>query len=274
MTDPEIQFTAPGTISLVDALRGALGSEGLGPSRKRVRAWIGAGRVRVGGQVARDPALLLRGGEVIDLVPAEEESAPARGAPQSAARGTEGILHLDRHLLVAVYEPPVVVRANGDEVEIRLRQALDEAAVSGLRPRPVPAPDARTSGIVAAALSGAAEEALARAFAAGEAALALVAVVEAGEDADLTGLRLEEDGGGGLRIVAEAVASVPAFLADLARRDVTVRPVPGAGPATGRPLLVHVTGLHLPHPRTGRTLAWRLGLPPGMAPPGHAPDPR
>jgi hypothetical protein len=265
MHDPEIQFPAPGPILLADALRDAVGGEGRKPSRKQVRAWILAGRVRVEGQLVRDPERRLEAGEVVDLGPGAEGSVPAR------ARGprAEGILHLDRHLLVAAYEPPVVVRPDAGDVAARLEVALEEAAVAGLRPRPVPTPDARASGLVAAALSQAAEDALAEAFAASAAALTVVAEVAAGAGPGPEGLparTVTPLGGGRLRVRDTAVRAVPAFLAALAEAGCAACPVPGTGPAGLCPLLVHVAGIRLPHPRTGRMLTWELALPPGFAP--------
>lgn len=262
MHDPEIQFRAPGPGPLADALRDELGGEGRKPPRKRVHDWIRAGRVRVEGEIVEDPAHRLEAGDTVDLGPGSAAEPPAR----STAPRPEGILHLDRHLLVATYEPPVVVRGEGDDVSARLARALEEAAVDGLRARPVPTPDGRVGGLVAAALSPAAEVALAAAFAAGRASLTVVADVDAPAGADLSGLSAEPVEGTGLRIRREAVSSVPAFLADLDRRALVVRAVPGPGPATARPLLVHVAEVHLGHPRTGRALSWRMRLPPTFGP--------
>ena len=246
MHDPEIQFPAPEAALLADAIRDALGEEGRKPSRQRVRAWIRAGRVRLDGRVVEDPGRILDGGETIDLGPGPEMAATGR----PAASGAEGILHLDRHLLVVAYEPPVRVRPDGGEVETRLAQALEAAAVGDLTPRAVPAPDARVGGLVVAALSEVAEEALVRTFGDGTAALTVVADVVEGDGAPI---RIRED----------AVPSVPEFLGRLERRG--VRAQSGAG----RPLQVHVAAVRLPHPRTGRALTWTLDLPPTFAP-----DPR
>lgn len=246
MDDIEIQFRAQGPISLADALRDAVGEEGRKPSRKHVHSWIRGGRVRVEGEVVEDPTHPLGPGDTVDLGPGAAGAAPVL----STAPRPEGILHLDRHLLVVAYEPPVRVRPDGGEIETRLAQALEAAAVGDLTPRAVPAPDARVGGLVVAALSEVAEEALVRTFGDGTAALTVVADVVEGDGAPI---RIRED----------AVPSVPEFLGRLERRG--VRAQSGAG----RPLQVHVAAVRLPHPRTGRALTWTLDLPPTFAP-----DPR
>lgn len=246
--DLEIQFRTSGPAPLLDALRDALGDGGRKPSRKRVQAWIRGGRVRVEGKVVEDPSRLLDAGETVDLDPASAD-APSSGPPPAAA---EEILHLDRHLLVVAYEPPVVVGPDDEDVARCLARALDGAAIRDLRARPVPRPDARASGLVVAALSSGAERALVDAFASGTARLTLDALAQ-GTD-------------GGLEHVREDVDSIASALAALADRELAPCPVPGPGSPRTRPLLVHVSAIRLPHPRTGRELVWERDLPPTFPP--------
>ncbi|MFV1959539.1 MAG: S4 domain-containing protein [Planctomycetota bacterium] len=83
---PEIQFHAREDLPLLEAVRQGLAAGGRLPSRRRVRAWIEAGAVRVDGAPVRDPASVPPSGARVDVGAGGPDGgggppAPGPGAP-------------------------------------------------------------------------------------------------------------------------------------------------------------------------------------------------
>lgn len=133
-------------------------------SRSRIRDLIGAGRVRLGGAVAK-PAHRLRGGERVEL----ELPLPTPATPQ-AERLPIVVLHEDRDLLVLDKAAGMVVHPaagnwTGTLVNALLHHVGDLQGVGGqLRPGLVHRLDKDTSGCLVVAKSDAVLQALQAAF--------------------------------------------------------------------------------------------------------------
>lgn len=264
MDDVEIQFRAEAPASLVDAIRDALGAQGRPPSRRRVAAWIQAGRVRVDESLATDPRASVPVGARIDLRRGDEDGVAGPDGTE-APRTPLRILHLDRHLLVVEHEPLAVVAAGARgraALDADLGRCLEAAGVHGLVPRPVPEPEPRAGGLLPAALSPAAAEALAASFASGKAHLQAEALVAGASTAGTVGIEVVGEAEGALHVRVPGAASLGAAAALLASRGLEVLARPGKGPAALRPLWLAATAVHLVHPRTGRRLDLVAPFPP------------
>jgi 23S rRNA pseudouridine1911/1915/1917 synthase len=135
-------------------------------SRARLQAWVKQGRILVDGAQAK-PAVLLRGGEAIDVSPAEP--APLRAEPEDLP---VEILYQDDHLAAINKAAGVVVHAGAGHqrgtLVNRLLHHLGPLAPAGdaFRPGIVHRLDRDTSGVILIAKTGAAHRNLAAQFAA------------------------------------------------------------------------------------------------------------
>jgi 23S rRNA pseudouridine1911/1915/1917 synthase len=134
-------------------------------SRTRLQGWIRSGRVRVGGEPAK-PSLLLRGGEIVEVEPAE--LPPLRAEPEEIPLE---VLYEDEDI-VAVNKPAgMVVHAGAGCRSGTLTNALLarfgqlSGAGGALRPGIVHRLDRYTSGVILVARHDAAHRCLAQQFA-------------------------------------------------------------------------------------------------------------
>jgi 23S rRNA pseudouridine1911/1915/1917 synthase len=135
-------------------------------SRSRLQSWIKGGRVRVDGQEVK-PSTLLRGGETIEVEPAE--LPPLRAFPEDLPIE---VLYEDEDVVVVNKHAGMVVHAgagnrSGTLVNALLHHLGKLSSVSGdLRPGIVHRLDQHTSGVILAARTDVAHRALAAQFAA------------------------------------------------------------------------------------------------------------
>lgn len=151
-------------------------------SGRRVRAWLVAGRVRVGGEIVRDPRTPVAPAERLTLGPAPP---PALAAPLR-------LVHEDDALLV-IEKPPGLLTIGTDRERERTAYRMVWAYLKGARPprRPfiVHRLDRETSGLLVIAKTPEAQARLQGQFAAGNAERRYVAIVEGVVTADEGTLR-------------------------------------------------------------------------------------
>lgn len=140
-------------------------------SGRRLRAWLVAGRVRVGGQVVRDPRTPVDASDPVTLGPAPP---PALAAPLR-------LVHEDEALLV-IEKPPGLLTIGTERERERTAYRLVWAYLKAARPpgRPfiVHRLDRETSGLLVVAKTPEAQHRLQAQFAAGAAERQYVAIVE------------------------------------------------------------------------------------------------
>ena len=140
-------------------------------SGRRVRAWLVAGRVRVSGEIVRDPRTPVAPGDRVTLGPAPP---PALAAPLR-------LVHEDDALLV-IEKPPGLLTIGTEHERERTAYRLVWAYLKGARPprRPfiVHRLDRETSGLLVIAKTPEAQARLQGQFAAGNAERRYVAIVE------------------------------------------------------------------------------------------------
>lgn len=140
-------------------------------SGRRLRAWLVAGRVRVGGQVVRDPRTPVDASDPVTLGP---PPPPALAAPLR-------LVHEDEALLVIEKPPGLLTIGTERERErtaYRLVWAYLKAARQPGRPFIVHRLDRETSGLLVVAKTPEAQHRLQAQFAAGAAERQYVAIVE------------------------------------------------------------------------------------------------
>jgi hypothetical protein len=219
--------------------------------------------VRVDGEVVRDPGRRTPAGAALDLLPEEAPDAPPDPTDASGAPGLASplpILHLDRHLLVVdVWAASGGAAGGPNGLAGRLEACLAAAAWVGSRPKPrVLLPNVPgATGLVVAALGAQASEAATAAFASGRARVEILALLPAVPDLEGVRLVASSEGASAVR-VRVGPAGVGGLLEALGRAGtppLRTSPAAGAGPA------VHVAEVSMPHPRTGRPLAWEAAPP-------------
>jgi 23S rRNA pseudouridine1911/1915/1917 synthase len=151
-------------------------------SGRRLRAWLVAGRVRVGGEIVRDPRTLVAAAERVTL-----------GAPPPPALATPlRLVHEDDALLV-IEKPPGLLTVGTERERERTAYRMVWAYLKGARPprRPfiVHRLDRETSGLLVIAKTPEAQARLQGQFAAGQADRRYVAIVEGLVKADEGKLR-------------------------------------------------------------------------------------
>lgn len=171
-----------------------------GASGRSVKQWLRAGRVRVNGVVARDARLGVAPRDRVTL-------GPATGAPTEVGALPQGlrILHEDAHLLVIDKPPGLLTIATERERErtaYRALWTLLEARRPRARPYIVHRLDRETSGLLVAAKTPGAKQALQKQFAERTVDRGYVAVVEGvvRKDAQTLTDRLAEDAAYRVRI--------------------------------------------------------------------------
>lgn len=146
-------------------------------SRERLKDWIKTGRVRVDA-VARKPSFELKGGEIVDVEPAELR--PLRAEPEDVALN---ILHEDDDVIAIDKPAGMVVHAgagveSGTLVNAVLGRFRSLSTIGGdLRPGIVHRLDKETSGVILIARHDAAHRALASQFASREVKKTYLALV-------------------------------------------------------------------------------------------------
>jgi 23S rRNA pseudouridine1911/1915/1917 synthase len=201
-------------------------------SGRRLRAWLVAGRVRVGGEIARDPRTHVAPGDRVTLGPAPP---PALAAPLH-------LVHEDDELLV-IEKPPGLLTIGTERERERTAYRMVWAYLKGARPprRPfiVHRLDRETSGLLVVAKTPEAQARLQGQFAAGQAERRYVAIVEGVVRADEGRLR---------DVLVE-------------ERSLRVRPAdPGRMPPKGRRARIAITWYRVLERRADVTrLALRLG---------------
>jgi 23S rRNA pseudouridine1911/1915/1917 synthase len=216
----------------VTTLLGRLREEFPDSSGRRLRAWLVAGRVRVGGAIVRDPRTPVPPGARVTLGPVPP---PALAAPLR-------LVHEDDALLV-IEKPPGLLTIGTEHERERTAYRMVWAYLKGARPprRPfiVHRLDRETSGLLVVAKTPEAQARLQGQFAAGTAERRYVAIVE--------GVVMRDEGM--LRDVL------------IEERSLRVRPAdPGRPPPRGRRGRVAVTWYRVLERRADVTrLAIRLG---------------
>jgi 23S rRNA pseudouridine1911/1915/1917 synthase len=151
-------------------------------SGRRLRAWLVAGRVRVAGEIVRDPRTPVADGVRVTLGP----------APPPALSPLLRLLHEDAALLV-IEKPPGLLTIGTEHERERTAYRLVWAYLRGARPpgRPfiVHRLDRETSGLLVVAKTSDAQRRLQIQFAAGTAERRYVAIVEGAVAADEGTLR-------------------------------------------------------------------------------------
>jgi hypothetical protein len=257
----ETLFDAKAGDVLVDALVAALADEKQPPSREDVASWIVEGRVCVEDVVVRDPERVLAGGEEVEL------SAWAEGAvlveepvPEPVEEPppveVDAIRHIDQHMLVVDYAPPARGGASASTIVDYLNRMLVQAGMKDVTPVPFPEHEARASGIVAAGLVPHEGHPLDEGSRPLGVRIAAKALVPETDGADLDNLTISHPAPGLLLVRTPPAESSVNVLADLRARNLDVLEAEGDGPVGHRPLLLHVVGLALTHPRTGHTQMW------------------
>jgi 23S rRNA pseudouridine1911/1915/1917 synthase len=201
-------------------------------SGRRLRAWLVAGRVRVGGQIVRDPRTLVSPADRITL-----------GAPPPPALATPLRLVHEDDALIVIEKPPGLLTIGTERERERTAYRMVWAYLKGARPprRPfiVHRLDRETSGLLVIAKTPEAQGRLQGQFAAGQAERRYVAIVEGVVRADEGRLR---------DVLVE-------------ERSLRVRPAdPGRPPPKGRRARVAITWYRVLERRADVTrLALRLG---------------
>jgi 23S rRNA pseudouridine1911/1915/1917 synthase len=140
-------------------------------SGRRLRTWLAAGRVRVAGEIVRDPRVPVRAADPVTLGPAPP---PVLAAPLR-------LVHEDEALLV-IEKPPGLLTIGTERERERTVYRLVWAYLRGARPprRPfiVHRLDRETSGLLVVAKTPEAKRRLQMQFAAGGAERRYVAIVE------------------------------------------------------------------------------------------------
>lgn len=249
----EIQFTALSRQALTMALRAALSENGMHASLRDVMAWIAAGRVRVDDEVVRDPARGLSAGACIELC---AWAAPADPVVESRAAEVAALHYVDDQVLVAEYAPPAVVHDGEAALREHLLGLLQRAGIEDRVPVPCPDHEARASGLVAAGMTPCGSQGLDSRHRPLGVRVTVKALVRDAPGADLEGLEVSRPRPGVLLVRTHPAEGTTAVLADLAARGLPVMEVAGEGPPESRPLLMHVAGMALTHPLTGRTSMW------------------
>ena len=136
---------------------------GVARTRSQAKAWIDAGRVRVGGKV-RKAGFGVDGGERIEVDPPPEPAlaVEAEDLPLTILHQDEDLLAIDKPAGMVVHPAPGSWR--GTVVNALLHRQLVSAAPSDERPGIVHRLDKETSGVLLVARTPRAHEALARAF--------------------------------------------------------------------------------------------------------------
>jgi len=146
-------------------------------SGRRLRTWLVAGRVRVGGEIVRDPRTPVAPGDRVTLGP----------APPPALAATLRLVHEDDDLLV-IEKPPGLLTIGTERERERTAYRMVWAYLKGARPprRPfiVHRLDRETSGLLVIAKTPEAQARLQGQFAAGQAERRYVAIVEGVVKAD------------------------------------------------------------------------------------------
>jgi 23S rRNA pseudouridine1911/1915/1917 synthase len=146
-------------------------------SGRRLRAWLVAGRVRVGGEIVREPRTPVGPGDRVTLGP---PPPPALAAPLR-------LVHEDDDLLV-IEKPPGLLTIGTERERERTAYRMVWAYLKGARPprRPfiVHRLDRETSGLLVVAKTPEAQGRLQGQFAAGQAERRYVAIVEGVVKAD------------------------------------------------------------------------------------------
>jgi len=201
-------------------------------SGRRLRTWLVAGRVRVGGEIVRDPRTPVTPGDRVTLGPAPP---PALAAPLR-------LIHEDDALLV-IEKPPGLLTIGTEHERERTAYRMVWAYLKGARPprRPfiVHRLDRETSGLLVVAKTPEAQARLQGQFAAGNAERRYAAIVE--------GVVTRDEGM--LRDVL------------IEERSLRVRPAdPGRPPPKGRRARIAITWYRVLERRADVTrLAIRLG---------------
>ena len=140
-------------------------------SGRRLRTWLVAGRVRVGGEIVRDPRTPVAAGDPVTLGPAPP---PALAAPLR-------LIHEDDSILV-IEKPPGLLTIGTEHERERTAYRMVWAYLKGARPprRPfiVHRLDRETSGLLVVAKTPEAQARLQGQFAAGNAERRYAAIVE------------------------------------------------------------------------------------------------
>ena len=140
-------------------------------SGRSLRTWLVAGRVRVGGEIVRDPRTLVAPGDAVTLGPAPP---PALAAPLR-------LIHEDDSILV-IEKPPGLLSIGTEHERERTAYRMVWAYLKGARPprRPfiVHRLDRETSGLLVVAKTPEAQARLQGQFAAGNAERRYAAIVE------------------------------------------------------------------------------------------------
>jgi 23S rRNA pseudouridine1911/1915/1917 synthase len=151
-------------------------------SGRRLRAWLVAGRVRVGGEIVRDPRTPVAASDRVTLGP----------APPPALAAQLRLVHEDESLLV-IDKPPGLLTIGTERERERTAYRMVWAYLRGARPprRPfiVHRLDRETSGLLVIAKTPEAQARLQGQFAAGNAERRYVAIVEGVVTADEGTLR-------------------------------------------------------------------------------------
>jgi 23S rRNA pseudouridine1911/1915/1917 synthase len=201
-------------------------------SGRRLRAWLVAGRVRVGGEIVRDPRTLVAPADQVTL---HAPPPPALAAPLR-------LVHEDDDLLV-IEKPPGLLTIGTERERERTAYRMVWAYLKGARPprRPfiVHRLDRETSGLLVVAKTPEAQGRLQGQFAAGQAERRYVAIVEGVVKADEGMLR---------DVLVE-------------ERSLRVRPAdPGRPPPKGRRARIAITWYRVLERRADVTrVALRLG---------------
>jgi hypothetical protein len=253
VVDPitEIQFTVLSKQPLALSLRAALGENGMHVTLREVMSWISGGRVRVDDEVERDPARGLTPGACIEL-----SAWAAPEDPGVAAKIAEiaSLHHVDDEMLVAEYTPPPLVPQGGTVALMEhLRDLLAQAGVEDRVPILCPDHEPRASGLVAAGMAPAGVDQLDGRHRPLGVRVNVKALVRENPDADLEGLTVSNPRPGILLVRTPPTEGSIRVLEDLEARGLEVLEADGPGPSGTRPLLMHVAGIALTHPLTGRT---------------------
>jgi len=273
-----------------------------GVSWGKARAWIEAGKVRVGGEVVRDATARVTAGADIVM----DERAPRKGARGAAV---VAIVHADAHVVV-VSKPPGVSTVPYDEgdvdtLEARVRAWLEsKAGVARGRGRPalgiVHRLDKETSGLVVFTRSWLAKQSLSSQFRHHTVHRRYLAIAHGDVRPRTIRSFLMEDRGDGIRGSArgtrphsarEAITHVERIEALAGATLVACRletgrthqirihlsesghPIVGervyvrgyAGPLVEAPrLMLHAAELGFVHPATQREMRWELPMPDDM----------
>lgn len=272
-----------------------------GVSWGKARAWIEAGKVRVGGDVVRDATARVREGAALVM----DERAPRKGARAAAAIE---VVHADAHVVV-VSKPPGVSTVPYDETDVdtleaRVRAWLESKGGARGRGRPalgiVHRLDKETSGLVVFTRSWLAKQALASQFRHHTVHRRYLAIAHGDVRPRTVRSFLMEDRGDGLRGSArgtpppsarEAITHVERVEALAGATLVGCRletgrthqirihlsegghPIVGervyvrgyAGPLIEAPrLMLHAAELGFLHPSTQREMRWELPMPDDM----------